>query len=183
MERNPMTEKMKKTKKATKNPEGIKVSKEIAFTLTREEVAAKGEAMANLDVEIGELETQFSEAKKNWAAKIDARESSRRDISAVVHAKKEVRTVETVMVKDYFAKEIQYFFEGEIVERRTMTTEECQAEFDLGKPKKERAPKQALRKTDPVADAHGNGEDIAEVHKLETSRHSKTSAVDGPTRQ
>lgn len=175
-----------KTKKVKATPKGVKISKEIDFVLTREDLAKKGENMSALDGEIDELELQFEEVKQNWRAKISTREAARKDISAVVRAKKERRMVDVVMVKDFEAKEITYWFEGAIVESRTMTESELQMEANFGNADKKAAPKkQKLVKHDPIAEAHavdGPMGDIAEVHKLETSRRDKTSAVDGPTR-
>ena len=160
-------------------PKGTKVTKEFLFDLTEQEFAEKGKAAAALCQEVKDLDVQFEEVKDNWKAKIKAREAKRDDILAVIHAKKEKRSVESVLVKNYDTKEMEYWFEGKVVERRTMTADEVQTELPLAKPKRTRKAKE--HKTDPVAAAHANGHDadMAKVIQEETSKRTKLSAVDG----
>lgn len=175
---------MAKEKKKT-TPKGTKVSKEFEFNLTRDEIHDMGVEMAKLDHGIGELDTQFDEVKKAWKAKIDAAEAKRKDISSVVHAKKQKRTVEAILVKDFEAKEIQYWFEDKIIESRAMTAAEAQVEMNLKEPKGAKKQKLHVVK-DPVAEAHkteeqAKQEDVAGVIAAETNRRTKSSSVDGPT--
>lgn len=175
----------KKTKKSKTNPKGAKVTKEFMFKLTKDESNEKGMAAAALKKEVDRLEIQFDEVKESWKAKINTRTDKYKELLDVIDAKEEKRTVEAILVHNYADATIEYWFEGTIMESRAMTDNERQKEMDLKAPKKARAIKQTLQKADPVAAAHANGKvsDIAEVHKLETSRGTKTSAVDGPTRQ
>ena len=182
-----MTEKTKKTKKTEKTPDGVKVVKEFMFKLTNKEAAERYHAAGTLHAEVQKLEEEFAELKRNWKAKIDARTASRDDLLVAGETGEEKRTVEATMTKNYDIKEIAYWFEGKVVERRTMTETELQMEANFEKKQKnERAKKQMLDKTekhDPVAEAHkANGKDpeIAQVHKLETTRGTKHSSVDGP---
>ena len=184
-----MTDKPKKTKKTDKTPPGTLVTKEFMFKLTDAEAAERYHAAGVLHAEILKLEEDFAELKRNWKSKIDARTASRDDLLVAGETGEEKRTVESTMVKNFDVKEIAYWFEGKVIERRTMTESELQMEANFEKSKKERARVQKLGQTekhDPVAEAHkANGKDpeIAQVHKLETSRTTKTSSVDGPTRQ
>lgn len=184
----------KKSKKQ-KTPAGTKVTKEFEFKLTEAEFSEKGKSAAALSREVTDLKVQFEEVKDTWNAKIKTRAAKRDDVLAVIHAKKEKRTVDAVLVKNYDAKEIEYWFEGEVLERRTMTDSELQVEADFEKNgKKARALKQKLTKPlDPElagkvgakvpAAVNGQGEDIGDVIKAETHRRTKTSSVDGPTVQ
>lgn len=195
--------------KKQKAPKGNKMMKEFDFPLTKDEFSEKGQEAAKFAGNVLELELQFHEVKETWKARIRAVEGKRDDLLAVLRAKKEKRTVETVMEKDFDAKEIRFWFEGAVIEKRTMTEQELQAEMDFQKRKssddravtgkgmgeKARAVRQKLQdkasfQNDPVAAAHAAAEakangkfaDVADVHHMETKRASKTSAVDGPTR-
>ena len=186
-----MTTETKKTKKTKTTPKGAKVTKEFMFKLTEKESNEKGRAAAALKKEADRLDTEFDELKESWKAKIATRVDKYKELLDVVDAQEEKRTVDATLVHNYAEGTIEYWFEGKIMESRPMTDNERQKEMDLKPPKKARAQKQPLGKTekhDPVAEAHAAGangkmKDIAEVHKLETSRHTKTSAVDGPVRQ
>lgn len=166
------------------NPKGTKVSKPIAFDLTEKEFSEKGQEAASLSKEVRSLVGEFEGIKEDWKAKIKDREAKRDELLTVIHAKKEVRTVDTVMVKDFASKIVQYWFEGEVVEERAMTENEVQMEMEL------RAPKSVEKKTrvrnvkDPVEEAHQTEvqtqqSDVADVIKEETGRRTKLSAVDG----
>lgn len=197
--------------KKQKAPKGNKMVKEFDFPLSKDEFAEKGQEAAKFAGNVLELELQFHEVKETWKARIRAVEGKRDDLLAVLRAKKEKRTVEVVMEKDFDSKEIRFWFEGGVLEKRTMTEQELQAEMDFQKRKanddkavtgegrgaRARAIKQKLQneatlEKDPVAAAHAadgtngkaNGKfaDVADVHHLETKRGTKTSAVDGPTR-
>lgn len=186
-----------KKKNAPKGVKGIRVTKEFEFDLTNEEFAERGKQAAALAGEVLSLELEFEEVKETWKAKIKSREAKRDDLLAAIRAKKEKRTVEATMVKDFDSKEIQYWVGGAIVERRTMTAEELQQDLplDAKRGEKARAVRQKIQKADagekagqpdPVQEAHakGNGKfsDIGEVHQLESRRATKSSAVDGPTK-
>lgn len=184
-----MTEKTKKSKKTAKMPDGVRVTKEFIFQLTDAESKERFHAAGNLHDEILKLEEKFDEIKREWKAKISTRTAARDELLVAGKTGEEKRTVEAVMTKNYDVKEINYWFEGRVIERRTMTESELQMEADFEKGKKDRARVQKMAKSekhDPVAAAHAaNGKDpeIAEVHALETRRSTKSSAVDGPTRQ
>lgn len=172
----------KEKKKVKSNPKGTKVSKEFMFKLTESESNEKGKNAAALRQEVKDLELQFEEVKETWKAKIKTREAKRDELLDVVHAQEEKRIVDSILVKDFESKEIQYWFEGEIVEKRTMTANEMQGDLPLQDAAKAKAVRQKIEKQDPIAAAQADGDrtEIAEVHKLETSRHTKNSAVDGP---
>lgn len=180
-----MTEKTKKTK-SKKTPAGSKVTKEFVFKLTDKEVREKLRGSRELRLEYDAYFSKCEEAKETMKAKLTALRARRDDAQRLAEDGEEKRMVEAVMVKDYEAKEVQYWFNGEMMESRTMTENELQMEVDFKKTeKKARAIKQTLQKTektDPIAHANGKMTDIAEVHSLETGRKTKTSAVDGPTR-
>lgn len=182
-------------KKKDKTPRGVKVTKEFMFKLTEKESNEKGKAAAALKKEVDSLELQFEEVKDSWKAKIKTREDKYKEHLDVVAAQEEKRTVDATLVHNYAEGTIEYWFEGTVMESRAMTDHERQKEMDFNSGKKAKGIRQKLEKTedkketkdaeDPVAAAHAataNGKihDINEVRKMETSRHTKSSAVDGP---
>lgn len=181
---------MAKKNKAT--PKGQKVTREFTFKLTETEIVEKMRGAKNWSQEVTALSLKFEEMKENMKAKLTAAQSKERDLLAVAYAEEEKRTVDCVMVRNYESKEVEYWFEGEILEKRTMTPNELQVEADFTKQeKKARAIRQKIEqpiKPDPVAAAHakqsnGMSEEIAEVRRLETGRNTKSSAVDGAVTQ
>lgn len=183
--------------KKQKTPKGTKVTKEFLFKLTDAEVNEKGKVAAKARAGAAKLELQFEEVKDGWKAKIKVQENLRDAALDVIHAGEEKRTVDCVMVKNFNEKKVEYWFEDKVLDTRPMTADELQVDMPLDSKRgqKARAVAQKLQKgdgkppkADPVAEAHaaanGNGKfsDIADVHQMETHRASKTSAVDGPTR-
>lgn len=178
--------KKKESKSKTKQPEGTLVTKEFMFKLTDAEAKDRLQAAGALHEEIQQLMEKFAEVKKTWNEKIKARTASRDEILVAGNSGEEKRTVEAIMVKDFNAKEIQFWFDGAMIEQRAMTDSECQMEVNFSKEeKKARGTRQKLKHADPVEAAHaaaqaGEAEDIDNVRRLETSRHSKHNALDGP---
>jgi hypothetical protein len=170
---------------AKKAPKGTKVTKEFEFKLTVTEIADKGKQAAALFKEIKGLDVEFEAVKDEWKAKIKDREAKRDDLLGVINAGVELRQTESVMVKNFDTRTVEYWVEVEgdwdLVESRAMTESESQTEMSLDKPKKGRSKK--AQKHDPVAEAHANGQDtdVGSVIKEETSRRTKHSAVDGAT--
>lgn len=181
------TAKTKKKAAILKAPEGIKVSKGFEITLSDaeiKEVAAKGAA---LHMNYENTLMNFNELKKEWGAKLKTLAAQHAETQYAITAGKEKRVVDAIMVKDYDTKEVTYFVEGDgtwdKMETRTMTAEEVQMELDEFNKKQPRAKKQAIKKGASENNLSGMGktsdEEIGEVIKMETSRRTKRSAVDG----
>lgn len=178
---------MKNDKKSSKTPKktaktapvGVKVTKEFTFDLTPEESQKRLAAAGALHAEITKLDEEFKEVKAHWKSKIQTRTDARNEILVAGETGKEARVVDAIMVKDYTSKEIQYWVDGEVKESRTMTAEEMQMELGESRP---RGKKQKL---DSTANLSGmvatptEGEEIGNVIKMETSKRTKHSAVDG----
>jgi hypothetical protein len=170
---------VKNTRK--KSPQGIKVSKEFIFKLTEKEFAELGKKAAKLDSDIIRLDNEFDEVKKQWKAKIDAKNADRMTISMKINAGEEKRTMDSVLVKDFDAREIRYYVDGKVIESRTMTDNELQMGFDDAKlgVKKTLKTKDAGKAIAEVTGKKAKDVSIADVIKMETGRKTKHSAVDG----
>jgi hypothetical protein len=165
------------SKKTKKNPEGTIVSKTFEFALTQEESDNLGKKAASISMNILATELNFKEVKADWNAKIKTMKAERDTLSKAITDGKEERTVDAVLVKDYTAKEIKFYFDGAVIEARTMTTEESQMELEEHLKKQSRGKKQKLQL---VKNTNGNEaeSEIGDVIKEETSRRTKRSAVD-----
>lgn len=177
----------KKDSKSKKNPVGSKVTKEFEFKLTDPEIRDRLRLTKELRLEYDLLFGKFEEMKDAMKTKLAALAARRDDTYRTAENGVERRTVESTLVKDFDAKEARYYFEGVAVEIRALTDNELQMEVDFKKlGAKAKAVRQKIQKPNPVAEAHakanGHDLDVAQVHKLETGRRSKTSSVDGPTR-
>lgn len=168
-------------KKAT-TPEGTKLKRMLPFKLSDEEKARKGEIAAQLNKQHEEAVTQ----KKVAVAKHNERinDLSKR-ISVqlmMINEGVERREVQCTEVKNYESNEIQWWFNNEKMDSREMTTEERQMELTPVKKKsetsKEARPKWAKLAPKYKSKAEREDEEIASVHKLETSRRGASSMVD-----
>lgn len=174
------------SKKKLVQPKGIKLTKEFIFKLTDTELKERGQVAAKARAGAAAFELQFEEVKETWKAKIKVQENLRDAALDVIHAGDEKRSVEATMVKNFNSGEVEYWYEGAILERRVMTEPEKQMEItDLQKTgKKARAVRQKLQKIDPTSpQANGLTQEQIEtgqVIKEETSRRTKLSSVDGP---
>ncbi len=189
----PKTEKIVKEKK---NPKGTAIRKEFEFTLTEKECNAIYRKAVEFELEASKFGLQFEEAKDNFKAKIQAALSKAMDLRKKAYDAKEIRALDAILVKDYDAKEIKYYFKGKIVEARTMTAEECQVHMDELNPKKKvktaevaitvkgkvLKARDASKSIAAVSGKKAKDSGIADVIRMETSRKTKTSSVDGATR-
>lgn len=190
---------MKETEKQ-KALKGQKITKEFQFKLTDEEGHKLGKAAGALEKDIAGLEAKKKEAAADWNTKIKTRADKLHSILEALGCGEEKRTVDVMMFKDFEGGEVRFEFNGVVLERRPMTSQERQMNIDdverrTAKPvdieergTRARGVKQKLLGgKDPVAAAHeaeaGLGRaDMEDVIRQETKRGTKSSSVDGPTR-
>lgn len=167
-----------------KNPKGKTIKRMIAFNLTEEQKAKKGEAAAKLNESLEAAVEKKKEAMSDHSEKIKGLTAKIRKFLHELNEGKEQREVECVEVKNFESNTVEYWFEGENVFARKMEPSDRQEEMDL-KPK--RGPKwqtAAPKKEFPVSSEDAREkEEIAQVVKMETSRKTKRSSVDGPLSQ
>jgi predicted nuclease with TOPRIM domain len=177
-----MAKKKDKKPTATTEPKGTKVTREISIEIAddKERLAKLGKEEGALLRNLAKLDANFAEVKSEWAARLDPLRSRLGEIRQALKDERETFTADTVMVKNYDANKIEYWFDGKIVDARDMTAEERQQ--DIGFPKntrKGRAPR-VDHKMAAANDVEREDADIGNVRRLETSRHTKHSATDGP---
>lgn len=161
--------------------EGTKVKRALPFKLTDQEKARKAEAAAELNEQ---LEAAVKAKKEEVAKHTEKISSLTKRISGHLHAistGEERREVQCLEVKNFEKDQVEYSFKGEVLETRPMTADDRQLDLKTQKGKKEAkeipkyqrlAPRYTPKKQDD------GDEDIAQVHKLETSRKTASSAVD-----
>lgn len=181
-----------------KNPKGTLMQKTIAFALTPDEIRARAEAAANFANQLAEEDKRFEEVKRDWRAKLTDIAAKRDTNLASIREGKELRNVEVTLVKNYDENRMEYWFEGKMMEEREMKPEERQQGFDEIPPTKtnkkglkaQRAESDAKAMMMPGATGEKAPRDIteatndaqqdtADVIKMETSKKTKRSAVDG----
>lgn len=161
--------------------ESTKVKRALPFKLTDEEKARKGEAAANLNEQ---LEVAVA-AKK---VEVDKHSLKIKDltkkISNTLHAistGEERREVQCTEIKNFEKNLVEYVFKGQTLESREMTADDRQLVL-ADKPEK-KGPKAKWQSMAPKYDPKKTAEEeesqeIAQVHKLETSRKTASSSVD-----
>lgn len=162
-------------RKSTKNPKGTKVVREVELDLEEglklklaDELADKSRALTKLRQEFAEVSTKWKERIKPVSDRVDT-------ILSFFEDGKEKKTVECVAVKNHQDNKVEYWFEGKIVDHRPMTTDDLQDQLKLTT-KRGRTKENSVKFPTPT-----ESEDIASVRKLETSKRTKHSSVDGPT--
>lgn len=164
------------TTKKTKTPKGTKVTREVEIDLDEKlKLKLVGE-LAEKSRSLTKLNTEFDEVKNKWKERIKPVQDRVETILAFIENGKEKKTVETTMVKNFEENRIEYWLDGVVVDHRPMTVTDRQEELPV-KTRKGRIKEANVKTVEPTT----RDEDIAQVHRLETSKRTKTSAVDGPT--
>lgn len=149
------------------------VTRPLTFRLTHVDIAEKAEAAAELEEQIREEEEDFAELKTEHKAKVEKLEAERRKIMRTIRHKEELRTVTCTEERDFHSNTIRYRFEGQVYDERAMTAAERQLEM-----KPVLAVDNTAQATEPTT---ATDDEVAQVIREETSRHTKHSATDGPT--
>lgn len=175
-----MTVKKKKKSNTAKNPKGRLVTRLLSFTLTDEEKSARGLEAANLNHKVAEKTIEKKIAVDEFSAMIKDLTARRNTLLNQIKTGTEKRDVECTEVKNFDANKVEYWFDGEKLEERDMTTFDRQLELE--------EQKGALKKAEKKSEAHAGAtvvppkeaaSDVKDVIREETSRKSKNSAVDG----
>ena len=103
-------------------------SRQLWCELTFDEQIERGQALAKLCGRIGDEQTRQANEKKRMKETLDGLEADRRELTAVVRDKKEMRDVECVATMDPARGlvEVHRTDTGELIETRRMTDEERQ---------------------------------------------------------
>lgn len=151
-----------------------KISKDVTFKLDDKQIAEKARSAANLVKDIAKAELEREEMNNVFKARIKDAEARRDSLLEQIDKGEYTETVQCKMAKDFKNREIRFYYEGKVIERRPMTDQEAQMEMKL---KTKVSKRQKLENTQtPEPDA-----DVQSVIKEETNRRTKLSAVDGAT--
>lgn len=167
-----------------KTPDGERCERSLPFKLNDEDKARKGELAAKLNKQL-ELaqEAKKAEMQKHNAKITDLVKKVSSQLK-MINEGIERKAVTCTAVKNFEANKIEFYYEGEIMEAIEMKPGDRQlvldekAKKEAKKPNKwqRMVPKKPLHKD---ADEEPTREDeIASVHKLETSRKGASSSVD-----
>lgn len=173
---------MKKTKKK-KMPKGKRVNRIVSFKLTDEQKAKKGYAASELSEELAVLRVEKKTTTDMFSAKIKSAESKMVTLLKEIHTGSEERDTDCVEVLNFDRNTVEYWADGEVVEERKMTQEDCQLELKPVSKKKFQQIKDGTTgetgKVDPIAEVV-NGQknkDIADVYRMETGKNTSKSVL------
>lgn len=170
----------------TKTPAGEKCERTLPFKLGDEEKARKGEIAAGLNKKLEEAVEAKNVDMKKHGAKIKDLTSKVSAQLKMINEGVERRVVQCTAVKNYEGDVIEYWFEGQIMETVKMKDSDRQLNLNekVSKEKTEKAIAKGKEKWQrmapkkPMPNGEDKDEQIAQVHKLETSRKGASSAVD-----
>lgn len=163
-----------------KNPDGEKCKRQLPFSLNDEEKARKGEDAGKFNIQIEKaMDLKKSEMAKH-NERITGLTKKRDGLLKAINEGVERREVSCVEAKNYEKNLIEYWFEGKVLESREMKPEERQQNLNEGKPSKKLAKWQKLApKYEPKKSKEDErDEEVASVHRLETSKKGASSMVD-----
>lgn len=158
------------------------IEKEVKFKLTPEEKNKMADMAAELSAERNRLASEFAEQSKATRSVLKAKQLEIDRLLACHKNGIEIREIKVTERLDYTAGTVEYIHNNEIIESREMVGDEKQMKFGdnpTKKIKKGKKPTKAER--DPAKNLTPEelkAKDLADVHKLETGRKTKRSAVD-----
>jgi len=169
-----------------KKIEGEKIKRALPFKLSDEEKARKGEAAARLNEKLAEaVDKKKTEVAKHTAGIKELQTKISNHLTAI-SAGVERREVTCIEHKNFEKNVVEFIYEGEVLETRPMTDADRQIQMNTkaaAKVKKAAATVKDIVNRNkrirlPYKDDTLEEEPIAEVHRLETSRKTATTAVD-----
>jgi hypothetical protein len=152
-----MSQAVKKDEEDT-NIERLKVMKTIKVKLSISEVADRAKSAAEYQRKVDELTEELDGHKKRLKPQIDESKGELHRLLEVCEDGREERTVEVEMVKDYFAGQVEYFYEGQSVEKHNMTVDDRQQDMFV--------PESAVG-------TQSKDEEIGDIIEEETNRKTK----------
>lgn len=157
-----------------------KVQKEIAFKLTAQEKNQMADTAAKLSRERDE---KIEELKKIQKAMRDDIKAKQKEIDRLLDCHingTEMRDVEVTERFDWDNKNVQYFHEGEMIIEREMMDSELQMKLGTTAKKvvKDKRTKAQKNPDLNLTPEELKSKEIAEVHRLETGKKTKKSALD-----
>lgn len=153
-----------------KTPKGKKVTREVEIDLDDSTHAKLSKERGDKLRTKARLTAEFEEVKTKWTERIKPISDRLAVLDESVRNGKEKKTVECVLVKNFEDNKMEYWFEGKIVDHRPMTAADRQEDLVL-KNKKKRTNSVVMPEKE---------DDVTNVRKLETSKRTKHSSVDGP---
>jgi hypothetical protein len=177
-----------KGEKAAKktNPKGEKIQRMVDFKLTDEEKAKMGLEAANLDHEIQKITYEKKQASDEFSAKLKDRKARMSTLLDGIHRGLESRETTCIQVKNFEEKKVEFWFEGEIVQRRDLTEEDKQLKLAPKKAKREWQGNDAPEPTGTADEPKISEADISKsaeiraIHREETSHKGAYSQLNGP---
>lgn len=157
-----------------KTPKGTTVTREVEITLDDKTRAKLAQELGDKLKSETKLKTEFADVKAKWNERITPVSDRIAAIENFLENGTEKKTVETTMVKNFEENTVEYWFEDRIVDHRPMSVTDRQEDMPL-KTKRGRTKENSVK---PVTTEQ---DDINNVRKLETSKKTKHSSVDGPT--
>lgn len=106
-----------------------KITKEIEFTLTAEEIIEKAHELTNHHAQIQDLEKELRGHKKRLGDAIKTNKDEVSRICRVIESGKEIRLTDCEYEKDFDTNEVRYYHNGVLVDSRAMEASERQKEM------------------------------------------------------
>lgn len=158
-------------------PEGATMNRVLSLPLSDAEKAKRADLLAEMQIELVSVEDTKKNAAAGFNAKIKEARKAINNLSRQVRDGLEEKNVECTVVMNYEANEVEYWFEGKVVEKRDMVPEDRQQDLALETPIKKGRGKKQKAEDEEVFESRE--EEVRDVIKMETSRKTKRTPLDG----
>lgn len=167
-------------KKKSGTPEGETMQKVLSITLEEAEKAERADLLADLQIEKTSVESEKREVSSKYRLRIKALTESINKLSRAVKNGFEERNVECTMIKNFSENRVEYWYKDQMLESRDMTADDRQAEMQIAEDEETHTPSRRRRSFTEMSQPPEREEDeVSEVIKMETSRKTKRSSIDG----
>lgn len=162
-----------------KNPDGKIIKRAIPFKLNEKEKSERGEQAGKLNEELKAAVEKRKIVMRDHNEKIKGLTNRVNKLLEQIHEGQERREAEVVEHKNFEKNTMEYYLDGDVVDKRPMTAEDRQ--LDLVTKGDNKKPKEKWARMAPKyrgKQEESESEEIASVHKIETSKRGATSSVD-----
>jgi len=123
-------------KKPAKNPDGIKMKRMVGIAVDQKTQLKKHQQLSKLQLDYFETEEEKKASARNYNHKMKDMKATIQRLSRENDSGTEDTEVDVVAVKNFEANEVEYYYEGKVVETREMTDDDRQTDLEDKAPKK-----------------------------------------------
>lgn len=168
----------------TKLPPGKILKGEFFVPLVDEDILRIGKELAAENNSLKAIVVQKKAINADLNVKIRALNETINELAQAIKEGKRKRSIEVEVVKDFDSNTVRYMYKGTSVEERAMTAEDRQEDLlidedELRRSLENEVKRRKEKKAKTTITESTAADEVHQVIKMETSRKTKRSALDG----